>query len=86
MAENISRVLYPNDNMFEGKELRLKQQYFLSSASLADIVRRYKSSKFAQSKNPREAIKLMHEKVAIQLNDTHPSISIPGLNLLPLIN
>lgn len=65
--------------MFEGKELRLKQQYFLSSASLTDIVRRYKSSKFAQSKNPRDAIKLMHEKVAIQLNDTHPSISIPGL-------
>lgn len=79
LAENISRVLYPNDNMFEGKELRLKQQYFLSAASLADIVRRYKSSKFAQSKNPRDAIKLMHEKVAIQLNDTHPSISIPEL-------
>lgn len=79
MAENISRVLYPNDNMFEGKELRLKQQYFMSAASLADIVRRYKSSKFAQSKNPREAMKLMHEKVAVQLNDTHPSISIPEL-------
>lgn len=78
-AENISRVLYPNDNMFEGKELRLKQQYFLSAASLSDIVRRYKSSKFAQSKNPREAMKVMNEKVAVQLNDTHPSISIPEL-------
>lgn len=79
LSENISRVLYPNDNMFEGKELRLKQQYFLSAASLADIVRRYKSSKFAQSKNPREAMKVMYEKVAVQLNDTHPSISIPEL-------
>jgi glycogen phosphorylase len=65
--------------MFEGKELRLKQQYFMSAASLSDIVRRFKSSKFAQSKNPREAMKLMHEKVAVQLNDTHPSISIPEL-------
>lgn len=79
MAENISRVLYPNDNMFEGKELRLKQQYFMSAASLADIVRRFKSSKFAQAKGGREALKHMHEKVAIQLNDTHPSISIPEL-------
>lgn len=79
LAENISRVLYPNDNMFEGKELRLKQQYFMSAASLSDIVRRFKSSKFAQSKNPREAMKLMHERVAVQLNDTHPSISIPEL-------
>lgn len=65
--------------MFEGKELRLKQQYFMSAASLADIVRRYKSSKYAQSKGSREAMKHMHEKVAIQLNDTHPSISIPEL-------
>lgn len=79
LAENISRVLYPNDNMFEGKELRLKQQYFMSAASLADIVRRFKSSKFAQAKGMREAVKHMHEKVAIQLNDTHPSISIPEL-------
>lgn len=84
LAENISRVLYPNDNMFEGKELRLKQQYFMSAASLADIVRRYKSSKFAQSKGSREAMKHMHEKVAIQLNDTHPSISIPELMRLLL--
>ncbi|KAL3188580.1 hypothetical protein MRX96_022585 [Rhipicephalus microplus] len=46
LAENISRVLYPNDNMFEGKELRLKQEYFMVAATLHDILRRYKSSKF----------------------------------------
>lgn len=42
LAENITRVLYPNDNFFEGKELRLKQEYFLVSATLQDIIRRYK--------------------------------------------
>ena len=71
-AEDISRVLYPNDTEKDGKLLRLKQQYFFTSASLQDIVRRYKSiygndfSKF-------------HEKVAIQLNDTHPVVAIPEL-------
>lgn len=45
VAENISRVLYPNDNFFEGKELRLKQQYFMVCASLRDIIRRYKYNK-----------------------------------------
>uniref|UniRef100_A0A8C6X6B5 Alpha-1,4 glucan phosphorylase n=1 Tax=Naja naja TaxID=35670 RepID=A0A8C6X6B5_NAJNA len=47
LAENISRVLYPNDNFFEGKELRLKQEYFVVAATLQDIIRRFKSSKFA---------------------------------------
>ena len=71
-AEDISRVLYPNDTEKDGKMLRLKQQFFFTSASLQDIVRRYKSiygndfSKF-------------HEKVAIQLNDTHPVVAIPEL-------
>ena len=46
LAENISRVLYPNDNMFEGKELRLKQEYFLCAATLHDVIRRFKHSKF----------------------------------------
>uniref|UniRef100_A0A5G2RE07 Alpha-1,4 glucan phosphorylase n=1 Tax=Sus scrofa TaxID=9823 RepID=A0A5G2RE07_PIG len=46
LAENISRVLYPNDNFFEGKELRLKQEYFVVAATLQDIIRRFKSSKF----------------------------------------
>uniref|UniRef100_A0A915KWP8 Alpha-1,4 glucan phosphorylase n=1 Tax=Romanomermis culicivorax TaxID=13658 RepID=A0A915KWP8_ROMCU len=80
LAENITRVLYPNDNIFEGKELRLKQQYFLVAATLQDIIRRFKSSKFAQShKSIRHALENMHEKVAIQLNDTHPSIGIPEM-------
>ena len=71
-AEDISRVLYPNDDTYEGKKLRLKQQYFFSSASLQDIIRKYKNihgkdfSKFA-------------DYVTIQLNDTHPVISIPEL-------
>ena len=71
-AEDISRVLYPNDSNDEGKILRLKQQYFFCSASLQDIIRRYKSvygndfSKFAST-------------IQIQLNDTHPVISIPEL-------
>ncbi len=71
-AQDISRVLYPNDTEKDGKLLRLKQQFFFTSASLQDIVRRYKRtygndfSKFA-------------EKVAIQLNDTHPVVAIPEL-------
>jgi glycogen phosphorylase len=71
-AENISRVLYPNDNGPSGKALRLKQQYFFSSASLQDLVRHYVAdqgtdfSKFA-------------ELNVIQLNDTHPVVAIPEL-------
>ena len=71
-CENISKVLYPNDNSYEGKILRLKQQYFFSSASLQDIIRRYKNkygSDFSQ----------FAEMTAIQLNDTHPVVSIPEL-------
>ena len=71
-AEDISRVLYPNDSNEEGKMLRLKQQYFFVSASLKDLLRKYKSrfekdfSKFS-------------EYHAIQLNDTHPVVAIPEL-------
>jgi starch phosphorylase len=79
LSENITRVLYPNDNVFVGKELRLKQQYFLVAATLQDILRRFKSSKYGV----REAIRIdfdtFPDKVAIQLNDTHPSIGIPEL-------
>jgi starch phosphorylase len=70
-SENISKVLYPNDYSIAGKELRLKQQYFFVAATLADVVRRYK--KFHGSYNS------FPEKVAIQLNDTHPTIAIPEL-------
>lgn len=71
-AEDISRVLYPNDDTNEGKKLRLKQQYFFSSASLQDIIRNYKKyhgTDFTQ----------FADFVTIQLNDTHPVISIPEL-------
>ena len=70
-AETISAVLYPNDNLERGKELRLKQQYFWVAASLYDIVRRFKKSKRAWKEFP--------EQVAIQLNDTHPTLAIVEL-------
>ncbi|CAN7949631.1 unnamed protein product, partial [Ixodes pacificus] len=79
LAENISRVLYPNDNMFEGKELRLKQEYFMVAATLHDILRRYKSSKFGTRAPVRTSLDHLPEKVAIQLNDTHPALAIPEL-------
>lgn len=79
LAENISRVLYPNDNFFEGKELRLKQEYFMCAATLQDVIRRFKSSKFGSKEETRSNFELLSEKVAIQLNDTHPSLAIPEL-------
>lgn len=79
LAENISRVLYPNDNFFEGKELRLKQEYFMVAATLQDIIRRYKSSKFGSREHYRTDFTAFPDKVAIQLNDTHPSLAIPEL-------
>ncbi len=73
-TETISKVLYPNDNMFEGKELRLKQEYFFVSATLQDIIRRYKKN------HPERAdFNNLSDKVAIQLNDTHPAIAIVEL-------
>nr|CAD7199748.1 unnamed protein product [Timema douglasi] len=79
LAENISRVLYPNDNVFEGKELRLKQEYFMCAATLQDIIRRFKSSKFGSRDVVRTSFDVFPSKVAIQLNDTHPSLAIPEL-------
>jgi starch phosphorylase len=70
-AETISAVLYPNDNLERGKELRLKQQYFWCAASLHDIVRRYKKTKRPWSEFP--------EQIAIQLNDTHPTLAVVEL-------
>ena len=71
VSENITKVLYPNDNMFEGKELRLKQEYFFVSATIQDIMRRFKKYHADFSEFP--------DQVAIQLNDTHPAIAIPEL-------
>lgn len=70
-TENISRVLYPNDNMFAGRDLRLRQEYFLVSATLQDILRRYKKH--------HKSLDAFADKVAIQLNDTHPALAIPEL-------
>ncbi|KAG8449230.1 hypothetical protein GDO86_016050 [Hymenochirus boettgeri] len=79
LAENISRVLYPNDNFFEGKELRLKQEYFVVAASLQDIIRRFKASKSGSQDSVQISFDSFPEKVAIQLNDTHPALGIPEL-------
>ena len=70
-SRSIARVLYPDDTITSGKELRLKQEYFFVSASLQDILRRYKKT--------HEGFDLFSEKVAIQLNDTHPALAIPEL-------
>jgi starch phosphorylase len=80
LSENISKVLYPNDNAFEGKELRLKQEYFFVAATLADVIRRYKKRYrlFDQSKGLK-TFERFAEKTAIQLNDTHPALAIPEL-------
>ena len=71
MAETISKVLYPADNTPEGKSLRLRQQYFLVSASVQDIIHRH-LSKYGTLDN-------LPEKVAIHINDTHPTLAIPEL-------
>lgn len=71
MTETISKVLYPEDNHIEGKSLRLKQQYFLVSASVQDILNRH-LRKYNTLDN-------LPEKVAIHINDTHPTLSIPEL-------
>jgi starch phosphorylase len=70
-SETISKVLYPNDNVMQGKELRFKQQYFFVSCSLQDIVRRYQRAHTSFDAFP--------DKVAIQLNDTHPALAVAEL-------
>ncbi|MFM8788793.1 MAG: glycogen/starch/alpha-glucan phosphorylase, partial [Chthoniobacterales bacterium] len=74
MAETISKVLYPNDHTEAGKELRLLQQYFFVACSLRDIIRRFEKDNSDWETFP--------DKVAIQLNDTHPAIGIPELQRL----
>ena len=71
-AEDITRVLYPNDSTWEGKRLRVKQQYVLSSASLQDMLRVYKSAHGTDMSH-------FAEFYSVQLNDTHPAMSIPEL-------
>ncbi len=70
-SENISKVLYPNDEIVQGRELRFRQQYFFVACSLHDILRRFKES--------GDDLRELPSKVAIQLNDTHPAIAIPEL-------
>jgi starch phosphorylase len=70
-SETISKVLYPSDIMVEGQELRFKQQYFFVAATFQDIFRRYKKK--------HATFDLFPDKVAVQLNDTHPAIAIPEL-------
>ena len=71
LAKTIVEVLYPNDNHYAGKELRLKQQYFFISASVQRAVKKYKEK--------HDDIRKFHEKVVFQLNDTHPTVAIPEL-------
>ncbi|OGQ97154.1 MAG: glycogen phosphorylase [Deltaproteobacteria bacterium RIFOXYD12_FULL_57_12] len=70
-SETISKLLYPSDHFQEGRELRLKQQYFFVSATFQDIFRRYKKKESTFDE--------FSDKVAVQLNDTHPAIAIPEL-------
>ncbi len=71
MTETISKVLYPEDKHYEGKSLRLRQQYFLVSASVQDILKRHL--------NKYNTLENLPEKVAIHINDTHPTLCIPEL-------
>lgn len=71
LAKTIVEVLYPNDNHYAGKELRLKQQYFFISASLQTIIAKYKKD--------HSDIRKLYEKVVIQMNDTHPTVAVPEL-------
>jgi len=71
LAKTLVEVLYPNDNHYAGKELRLKQQYFFISASVQRAILKYKEN--------HDDIRKLHEKVAFQLNDTHPSVAVAEL-------
>ena len=72
LAKTIVEVLYPNDNHYAGKELRLKQQYFFISASLQEIIAKYK-------REHKGDVTKLYEKVVIQMNDTHPTVSVAEL-------
>uniref|UniRef100_A0A8C1HF70 Alpha-1,4 glucan phosphorylase n=1 Tax=Cyprinus carpio carpio TaxID=630221 RepID=A0A8C1HF70_CYPCA len=72
-------VKWVDTQFFEGKELRLKQEYFVVAATLQDIIRRFKASKFGSTEVVRMDLTTLPDKVAIQLNDTHPAMAIPEL-------
>jgi glycogen phosphorylase len=76
-SENISKVLYPNDELMQGKQLRLEQQYFFVSCSLQDMIRLH-------CERRGQPIETLHEKFTLQLNDTHPSIAVAELMRLLL--
>jgi starch phosphorylase len=79
-SENITKVLYPNDNIFEGQELRLKQEYFFVCATLQDILRRYKKHwQMFDAEQGLPVFARFAQRTAIQLNDTHPALAIPEL-------
>lgn len=79
-SENICRVLYPNDNFLDGQALRLSQEYFFVSATLQDIIRRYKKRyELFDRAQGVGVFDRFAEKIAIQLNDTHPALAIPEL-------
>ena len=71
LAETLTRVLYPDDSTPQGRELRLKQEYFFTSASLQDLLRRFLST--------HDKLEALPDHAAIQLNDTHPAIAVPEL-------
>ena len=75
LAKNIVDVLYPNDNHYAGKELRLKQQYFFISASIQALIAKYKR----ENGGPEADVRKLYEKVVIQMNDTHPTVAVPEL-------
>lgn len=70
-SENITKVLYPNDELLQGKQLRLEQQFFFVSCSLQDIIRRHQGC--------GESLETLHERFALQMNDTHPTIAVAEL-------
>ena len=70
-AESLTRVLYPDDHTPQGRELRLMQEYFLAACSLADIVRRFREKNMDW--------RMLPDKAAVQLNDTHPALTVPEL-------
>ena len=80
-AEDITRVLYPNDSTDDGKKLRIKQQYVLSSASLQDMLRTFKMA----HGSTKDDLRRFPEFYAVQLNDTHPAMSIPELIRLMML-